>query len=513
MAVFSVLGTAAGLYMNRHGVNVEPDSSVYMTSGILFAHGEGLSMPNSIGAPQPMAWFPPVTPWMVSFCEWTGQDIFKSFGIFNAVSWGLLIGWVGWLAKRSAGGLLIPGILGAAAILTSGDLCNVHSYLYSEPPFFLCLMGALSALAFWWEQPRLRWVAVAGLCIGLGVLTRYVGLTLIATGGLVLLAHPGRDWRRIRALILFGVLSVGPILGWHFWITRARGSAASERTLAWHPITQAQINEGIETIASFVVPVDFANSVWAPRIVFLLMAGLAAALIRIWLGRPDGRTRREKLGATPPLIGISACFIAIYLAFLVLSISIADACTPLDGRILSIIVPPGVLVVTYLVSVSLYQPGEKWTRRGTACATAGLLAILGYSTLNENVCREHLYWTPGQDSEVHDALRSVPSRDIVFSNAPCDLFMATRRKTEALPLLPPEYGQNGSEEEDFRKRFAFMEKTLAPHGGWVVYWEALANDPAITMEALRAALPVIETKTFGDGTLLHIAPFSGKKKP
>lgn len=503
----SLLGAGAGLYMNRFGVDVEPDSAVYMTSGIRFARGEGVSMPNLIGAPRPMVWFPPVTPWMVALCEWSGMDIRKSFGVFNAVAWGILIGWVGWLAWRVAGRRPVVGVLAAGAILTSSSICAVHGYLYSEPPFFLCLLGGLAALAAWWERPCFQWVVAAGICIGLGLLTRYVGLTLVMLGGLALLVRPGINLRqRMVDLAGFGVLSAGPMYGWHLWMKIGRSALSAERALEWHPITGAQMNEGIASLAWLVVPMREADSLWATRTLLGLMIAAVAVAIWGWLGRRDGRTPRAKLLSLPPLVGLSTGFIGIYLAFLVVSISIADACTPLDWRILSIIVPPGVLVLAYLAKVAV---AERFGKIG--CAVGGLMAIallvnLGHSTFVYDVCRERVCWMPGETSPVLEALRAVPAQAVVFSNAPCELYMALRRKTEDLPLLPPGDGDPLREAQGFESKIAAMQNGMAPGGGWVVYWRGLEGDAPIPFEKLQALLPVIETKRFKDGALLHIAP-------
>ena len=504
---FSLLGVGAGLFMNRLGVDVEPDSAVYMTSGIHFAHGEGMSMPNLIGAPKPMIWFPPVTPWMVSLCERSGLDIRKSFGVFNAIAWGILIGWVGWLAKRNTGGRPVLGVLAAGAILTSNSICTVNGFLYSEPPFLLCLMGGLTALASWWERPCSKWVAVAGFCIGLGLLTRYVGLTLVMLGGLTLLVRPGINIRRrFLSLIGFGALSVGPMFGWHLWMKIGRSAVSEERTLAWHPITAAQINEGIATLASFIVPAEYADSLWATWIIFGLMVGVFAVAIWAWLGRRDGRTTCKKLSSVSALVGLSAVFIGIYLAFLFVSISIVDASTPLDWRILSIIVPPGTLVVAYLASVSVVERFGKYACAGGCLVVVALLVNLGYSTFFDEVYRGKIYWMPGETSQVLDALRTVPAQAVVFADAPCEIYMAVRRKTEDLPHMPPEDGWHFSEAKGVEAEIAAMQTKLAGCGGWVVYWKGLDGNSAISIKKLQAVLPVIELKTFQDGALLHIAP-------
>lgn len=506
LAVLSATGIAAGLYMNRLGVDVEPDSAVYMTSGILCAHGEGVSMPNLIGAPRPMIWFPPLVPWMVALCEWSGLNIRQTFGIFNAISWGLLIAWVGALARRSAGGNSTLGFFAAAAILTSNAICTVNGFLYSEPPFLLFLMGSLVSLEFWWQRRHFRWVIAAGLCVGAALLTRYVGLTLVVLGALSILVRPRLKFkRRFAALLLFSTLSVGPILAWHVWQKIMRSATGLERTLAWHPITGAQINEAIATLASFIFPFGFEDSIWAAWFIVGGTSMILIAAVWKWLTRPKEEKLRDKFSKTPTLVVICASFVVIYLGFLVATISFADAGTPLDWRLLSIAIPAAVIVAAYLALVGMWERCRRWSRSVVIFIIGGLIIAHGVFTFRWDVCRKEIYWMPGETSEALEALRTVPRDTIVFSNAPCEIYMAERRKTEDLPHPPPKDGWHNTEAYDFQAEMEAMRKTFANRGGWVIYWRGLDGAPAVSEQMLRAAIPVIEAKYFGDGALLHIA--------
>ncbi len=502
---FSGLAVAAGLYMNRFGVDVEPDSAVMMSAGILFAHGEGVSQPNLTGSAKAMTWFPPMVPWMVSICEWSGLDIRKIFAVFNAVSWGVLTGWVGWLAHRAAGRNPVPGILAAAAILTSGAICYVHGMLYSEPPFLLCMTGSLAALAFFCKKPRLRWAAAAALCAGAALLTRYVGLTLVIAGALAVLVPPGRGWRRrLAAAFVFGALSVGPLFAWHLWQKSAR-HAGSERTLAWHPIALEQIDEGLDTLASFVVPPEFADFPHSTAIILAAASALAAVAVWLWLRRRDGSTVREKLAATPPIVWIGAGFIAVYFSFLLISISIADADTPLDARILSILLPPGAIIAAWLAFAAGWEHGGLPAKSAAACAVAGLLALHGISTFRSQVTRQDVMWSPNHPSHLLNAVRAIPGGAIIFSNEPASVYMATRRKSDGLPNPPP--GEpDAAGLHDFNQKMGDLKKTMAAHGGWIVYWIQLHGDPVVSEDIVKNTLPVLETKSFDDGVILHIAP-------
>lgn len=499
LAIVSALGVAAGLYMNRCGVNVEIDSSVYLTAGIRFAHGEGVSLANLLGAPKPMTWFPPLVPWMVAIVEASGVNIRDAFGIFNALAWGAVIAWTGWLARRATDSAL-GGILAAGTILTSGAMAFVFGMLYSEPPFLLFEIGALAALARWWERPLFRHVALAGSCVAGAWLARYVGATLLIAGALVMLARPGQNWmRRLTMTAVFTAIGAGPIFAWDFWQTHVR-HGGSARTLGWHPITMERVREGISTVASFVVP-DGSIFPHAPKTI--LVVALLLVIIGIWLWLAKTREDRALI---PALVGICVVFTAIYGAFLIVSISIADSDTPLDARLLSLIAPPGAIVAAWLGSAALRDHGEA-LKGFTFTVVASLLTLQGISSWRSEVCNPRIVWPPGDTSPTIDALRLIPREAVIFSDGPEAIYMVSRRKTERLPFAPPEKDDmQDLEGEGFKQQLDHLQTALAPNGGWVVYWTKLwGKDPILSEDLLRAAVPINVTKRFEDGVLLHVA--------
>lgn len=540
LVILSGLAVAAGLSMDRFGVDVEPDSAVYMSAGILCAHGEGVSEPNLIGAPRPMTWFPPAVPWMVSICERSGLDIRKAFAVFNAVSWGVLTGWIGWLAFRTTGGSPLLGILAAATILTSEAICYDHSMLYSEPPFLLWTTGSLAALAFWWKHPRLRWAAAAALCVGASLLTRYAGMTLVLTGGLAMFARPGLEWRRRLAMLaIFGALSSGPLFAWHLWQKNVR-HADLERTLEWHPVTPGQIGEGVDTLASFIVPGEFADFPHSDATILAVVSALIVAAVWSRQRCPDGMVAREKPPAVrlenaalpvrlagggtvrekpsasgspgglrsrwPALVWICAVFMGVYPAFLLVSISIADADTPLDARILSILIPPGVIIASHLAFVTGWERMGGLAKCGAFIVIGGLLALHGISTLRYYVIKHDVTLSPNHPSALLHALRAIPDNAILFSNEPASIYMAARLKSEGLPRLLVGNESETAKRNRLNRRIEFMKKAMAARGGWVVYWIQLHGDPVISEDIVKKNLPILEITHFDDGALLRVAP-------
>ena len=509
LLIVSGMSLTAGLYMNRRGVDVEPDSAVCMTAGILFAHGEGISQPNGIGPAKAMTWFPPTIPFLVAVCERFNWDILKSFAILNALTWGILTFLVGWLACRTAGHTPLLGILAAALILTSDAICYVHGMLYSEPLFLLWTTGSLALLAFYWKQPRLRWVAAAALCVDAALLTRYVGLTLVITGGLIMLLPSNQTWRRrLTSAIIFSTLSLGPLFAWHIWQKNVR-HASSERTLEWHPISLAQINEGFSTLASFIVPPEFANFPYSTNVTLSLTFIFIFAAMWRWLCRDHKKAVLNQLKETPPLVWMSTLFILIYGSFLILSISIADADTPLDSRILSILLPPLAIIASYLAFAAGWKRTSPFLKTIALVFVGGLLALHALSTIRTQVTRSYLTWSPQDSSPLLDAIRALPNLSLIYSNEPAAVYMATRRKSEGLPLLPPENESDPIKLNELNEEIENVKQTMAPQGGWIIYWNQLHGDPVVSQEILEKNLPVLKKISFDNGLLLHIAPRPG----
>jgi hypothetical protein len=515
LALLSAAAIAAGLYFNRFTVDIEPDSGVMVSAGLRFSHGEGVSVPNLIGPPKPMTWFPPLVPWLVALCERTGVSYRVAFGVFNAIAWGVLAGWTGWLAARTARGGWLAGLFAAGAVATSSTFCIVNGMLYSEPFFLLFLLGALAALACWWERPSVRWAAVAGLCVGGAFLTRYVGITLVATGGLVMIVRSGLQWvRRLGYAALFAVLGAGPMLAWLFEQTRV-GRGDSPRQLAWHPVTADLLNDGVAALSSFIIPQDFADSPAASRTIIAVTCLFALAASATWFRRNIGKTLREKLDSVPPLVWIGKLFAVIYVAFLLLSISIADADTPLDQRILCVIIPSGLFLAAWLghaVFRGQRGRGARIARIIVACGVAGLLALHAISTERIITLRKNVLWNQGSTSDTLAALAALPPGAVVYSNDPFGIYLASRCRTELLPDGDPDESDEPSakapgKEQEIRKQAAAMAAAFSAKGGWVVYCYAFDfTDPVMNSDGLKDYLDLKETTWFGDGCIIRVAP-------
>ncbi len=506
LVVLSSLGLGAGLYETRFGSDLSPDSAVYATAGILFAHGEGLSQPNLKGPPEPMTWYPPFVSWVVAVIEKCGWEITRAYGIFSSLTWGLLVGAVGFLAWRVSGQNAVLGGLAAGVILTNSAICQTHELLLSEAPFLLWLVGSLAALGNWWDQPRLRVLVVAGVFVAGALLTRYVGASLALLGGALVLLRPGLRWpARLGHATLFCALSVGPLAAWIAW-QRFGGEGAPPRPLELHPITWDYFLEGFSNVTSFLVPKEFAASSPAQGAV----AGAALVLLfdalRRWL-RGNAAGWRAKLSETPGVVWASVGFVLCYLAFLIVSISVADAETRLDERILVMLIPPLTLAGAFLVSQSFWLQGGPKVRLFLWAGGAALLVLHALSTVLVLQEQTTVTWPPGQPSALGEAVRALPKGALIYSDQPPAVYWVSRRKTELLPDDLPDSEADAEERGEFTAEVGEFKRSLRAKGGWIVYFNKLRRiEPRLPFQALRKAVPTARLQFFDDGILVQVPP-------
>jgi hypothetical protein len=156
----------------------------------------------------------------------------------------------------------------------------------------------------WAARPTDNLPAAIGCCVGLAVLTRYVGVTLLPPFLLCFIALSTSAGDKLRNALAFLVPATAPI---GVWLLAVRAvDHTQDRAAAFHP------------------PHGAAVALLAP--VVLCIALLPRSFSRLRMReRTDG-----------DLIALwCAAFLAAYCGAVLLSLSLFDALTPLDARILS----------------------------------------------------------------------------------------------------------------------------------------------------------------------------------
>jgi hypothetical protein len=498
------------LHANRFGADILPDSGDYITAGIRLSRGEGFSIPNRTGPPAPLTWFPPLFSTVIAAVESLHLPIYRSVGDFNAGCYALLVLLTGlWI--RRAGGNWICSAAGAAIVLTNHAVYLVHSIVLSEPMFLLFVTGCLWSLATWRSSGKLRFAALAGIMAALATLTRYAGISLLPTAFLLILLSLSRNWKqKFSAVFLTTVIGLLPAIAWSRIHTPPH-QAATGRTLQWHPITRDCIQDGLQTLSSFVLPEDHHLKI--PSI-GLLALGLILTIGSAILIARSRHTSATDLDAPPPYgksaAAVTLIFAVTYLLFLVASISLLDADTPLDERILSPLVVP--LAVLCCVGLSAMTAALRSTPLRFLIALLFMVALFQhslslYDPLHQRQSPEDLAWYPTLQSDTLDSLRDIPANEAVWSDKPCAIYMAYRLRTDALPDRPTEPTADPQSAADYAEAIQILRDQLTDAGGgWVVLWHQLADfgDGFLNEDDIRKNFVTTDQEKFDDGLLLRI---------
>lgn len=387
---------------------------------------------------QPVTHFPPAFSSLLAFFGKFGIDPLRGARWVNAFLFGAnaaLLGILGWRMTPS----LTAGLVLAGLFATSSEMFQIHAVTMSEPLFIF-----LSLLAFWmfdlyFERDHHWWWLVAcGTFVGMGYLTRYAGLALVATFAVaLLLLHKG--WKPKFVSLGIFLASVLPwALGWSIRNRLVAGNATN-RAFAWHPLTSENINPGLRVFSEFLIPVESwrreifkQTGIVEALIVLVLGVVLAWVIVTGWryLSRPrqaqGGKEAKEVISFTTGL------YIFAYLASIVASMLVFDAATKFKLRILA---PVLVSLLVLFVAFGIWVRHRR--REVVVIATVLLLGVSIYkqTVTVHNWPKSGLGYASFQwyDSKAMEFLRDLPEEVMIYTNEPGAVYLYTGRGCYVLP--------------------------------------------------------------------------------
>lgn len=310
--LLALAGMGAVFFSMPHGAGLSPDSISYIAGGRSLARDHSLAGINSH--------WPPFYPFLLALAAGPHGSLFASAKLLCAAAAGLNV-FVFHRLMLTCGWRALFALPLSACVALDPDFVNLHLMAWSEPIFLGLVLAAMLALQFHLQHGRMRALYAAALLFGLAALTRYAGLAFIAAAGLMLLWRGVRakdDAARIEALLSalkFGVPAVLPLA---FYVLMHGGSGGNGvRSFQFHPLA------GNDWVLLLAQAVDWLGGPW---IFVMVMCAVFVVAVRC-------------RGALPPAARRLSCmalvFGAVYLAFVIVSITFFDAYIPLDGRILS----------------------------------------------------------------------------------------------------------------------------------------------------------------------------------
>jgi 4-amino-4-deoxy-L-arabinose transferase-like glycosyltransferase len=433
------LVTATGIWLltisTPGGLGLIDDAISYIAAARALLSGLGFTRTWLGSGLEPITHWPPGYPaTLAAISYFLKIDPYRSARALNALLLGgnaALLALLGYKMTRST---LWAGIL-SLLFLTNNAILRLHAQALSEPLYLF-----VSMLAFWAfyaaiernDNKNAFLLVLTGFLTALSYITRYAALSLFATFvAAILILFP--TWRkRFISLAYFLIGAVPPIYAW-MARNEAVGGSATNRAMRWHPVTLENVQRGLHEFFAFLIPLRSLWGSWYENYTFLgWLLGLLTVGLLFWL-LPQGLRSFFKPGKhkTPePLPFITALYLFGYMGSLLVSLTLFDAATPLNDRILS---PVYVAALIMLVYFFFRRSGQgKIAIRAIAFIVPIFFLAIFIPSQTEMV--RELQQTPTgfaswrwRESVVMEAIRALPEDVAVYTNQPPAVFFWTGR--------------------------------------------------------------------------------------
>jgi hypothetical protein len=494
----ALFGMVLLAYATQSGPGLSPDSRGYLQAARFILQGRGICNINGNGEVVPLTHFAPLYPILLAAFGVGGDPLDRARAL-GIVIFGINIILGGWIVFRAAGRSALGGIIGSVLVAVSLDMLRVHVMVWSEPAFITFLLAALLLMATYLDSLKIRWLILGACAVACAFLMRYSGASLVMAMGLVLLIFPSRRLqRRITDGVLFGAISILPML---VWIVRNRIKAgnAADRASAVHPPNWHDIQLSLFTFASWIVPTEKGSTAIA----------ILIAVVAIVVTVPFLMRRKPTLEADAPnrpLRWLLPGFVIVYLLFLLFSVSFVDAHTPLDYRILA---PLYVCLILWLAGLALQESRrERTARLIIAIALAAFIgshigrsAAWARATSREGIGYGAKVW---RDSPTLAWIKHLPANTLLYSNAPDLIDFRTSRFAKPVPKVMDPITRKP--EKTYAPYLQGLREDLTARGGYIIWFKTRSASRwyLVTEEQIRKDLSLQTVQTFHDGTVYEL---------
>lgn len=374
---WAAIGLAASALLGwatPFGLGLRDDSFTYLSAAETLRASGRYARHTGDGSFRPVTNFPPLYSSSLAGVGFLTSELPTAARTLNILLLGSLVLLSGITVFRATDSAW-ASVVAASITALSDVFLSVGSWALSEL-LFLCLIssGTLFLLEHL-RNPRRFALVVAAMCLGLAVLTRYSGLPFVAAGSATLLLLRRREALRNGDLAVFLAVAVLPLAAFLVRNLTVADSLVNRPAPYWHPPSLEKLLLGVQAVAHWILPGRVLSA--APGWFSTLVAGgLAGLLVYATASALSGRRGGSSWPGehTRYLVVILWLGIAWYMFFLLATIYLLDALTPLNERLLS----PLYLEVM-LLGVALAEAfWRRWGRARRLAAAAGLTVILGF---------------------------------------------------------------------------------------------------------------------------------------
>ncbi len=249
------------------------------------------------------------------------------------------------------------GLLGACSSLLNFAILENFGRTMSEALFILLLTISCFLLEKALFNGRMCCLILSSLAMAAACLTRYAGISFLATSTLIVWSAGKRTLRGFWVAMIYGIVAVLPLLSVMAWNLAFRGTAAN-RVLAFHLPRLSEFADAGAMVASWVLP----DRLWLafPFLTWTLLALAGVGLFVVCIRSIFHRDVQSLFWWLP---------VGGYLLFLLAAFTFFDSNISYDRRMLS-------PIVCFVTGGFCLQ-----ARRGNRWKTISLALLLGYLSL------------------------------------------------------------------------------------------------------------------------------------
>jgi hypothetical protein len=322
LIALSLAGVALLLFSTPHGgLGVTTDSVEYFAAARNLRTGHGWLR---YGGLPYTAWPPLYSTSLMVAAEiggLVGLAPIESARILHTLVYGLIIYFSGILFRKyMRSGLL--ALLATTAVFGSLPLLQATAFTWSESLFILMSLLLFLGLQRYTQHPTLRLLAPLIVITALACLQRYMGVTLVASGGLsILLFARAPLIRRFRDSVLFAVLSFAPLAVWLAYNAATTGNMAGPRP-ASAITTMEAASRASDTVLRWLFPHPYPSGYFPLGLLVVLAVCTALVIVALRRNNTDGHTqlsgfpplslRERGLGGEGIIPAIPALFVIVY---------------------------------------------------------------------------------------------------------------------------------------------------------------------------------------------------------
>lgn len=468
------------LFTSYSGIGISPDSIMYAsTANNIQAHGSLITYNKT-----PLVFFPVFYPFFLAVIQFISRSEPIAIGaIINSFLFAGVIFVTGWMLSKFVAHSPIYKWLILIAIILSPALLQIYTFLWSETLFILEVMFFIAAYHYYLQKHSTKRLFLVALVAAIGCITRYAGVTLIGTGGLLLLLDNKLTIPdKVKHISLFSIVSSSLLLANLTYNRLTAGLSTGTREPSITPFFKNMYYVGT-VIVDWGSLGDKADNFAIPIASFVLLALIVVLLWKAFKGRINSYEN------------IFIAFAVVYGAFIVLSATISRY-EQINSRLLAPMFIPLLVSCTSWVPdvLTVIKSKTKYVLAGIAIV---LMLAFEYFTLRLDMQRydsESGYGIPGYADddwnkspfvEYLRAHKHIFKPDIpIYTDADEAVYIFTEMQSQ---LIPHTFFQKDVDKFYVKKRF------------YLIWFNNVFKGELITLDDILKNKKMVKIASTADG--------------